>query len=119
MKKMILSIIFIILVVGCAILFYACSPDQGINCKFEPEYGIIPENGYVPDEETAIKIAEAVWLPIYGENIYDKQPFKVEFIEKINCWKVVGTLPEIMVGGVPEIVIKKSDGQIVYVIHGK
>jgi hypothetical protein len=27
---------------------------------------------YVPNEETAIKIAEAVWLPIYGEDIYNK-----------------------------------------------
>lgn len=26
-------------------------------------------------EETAIKIAEAIWYPIYGEKIYDKKPF--------------------------------------------
>src|SRR5262249_7899264 len=26
-----------------------------------------PKEGYVPDAATAIKIAEAVWIPIYGE----------------------------------------------------
>ena len=29
--------------------------------------GYVPKNGFVPDEKTAIKIAEAVLFPIYGE----------------------------------------------------
>lgn len=29
-------------------------------------------NGFVPAAETAVKIAEAVWLPIYGESVLKK-----------------------------------------------
>ncbi|HEY6528589.1 MAG TPA: NTF2 fold immunity protein [Cellvibrionaceae bacterium] len=37
-----------------------------------------PKNGYVPNEETAIKIAIAVWEPIYGKNkITSEKPYKV------------------------------------------
>lgn len=72
---------------------------------------------YVPNEETAIKIAEAIWLPIYGENIYNKKPFKAEL--KDNIWIVKGSLPEKMVGGVPYIEIQKSDCKILGVAHGK
>ena len=32
----------------------------------------MPEHDYVPNKNTAIKIAEAIWLPIYGESIYRK-----------------------------------------------
>lgn len=32
---------------------------------------------FVPNEQTAIRIAEAIWLPIYGEQIYESKP-KIE-----------------------------------------
>lgn len=71
----------------------------------------------VPDSETAIKIAEAVWLPLYGEGIYDEKPFIAELVGKV--WIVKGTLPEGKVGGVVEIEISKEDGKIIRVTHGK
>ncbi len=81
----------------------------------------IPTNGYVPDKETAIKIAESVWLPIYGKDIYEEQPFVAKLNDDI--WTVTGTLPQVegmvTVGGVAEIDISKKDGRILRVIHGK
>jgi hypothetical protein len=36
-----------------------------------------PKNGFVPDAETAVKIAEAVLIPVYGEkHIMSERPFK-------------------------------------------
>jgi hypothetical protein len=35
--------------------------------------GYIPKDGFVPNEATAIKIAIAVWTPIYGDKISKKQ----------------------------------------------
>ena len=32
-----------------------------------------PTQGYVPDAATAIRIAVAVWVPIYGERIVDSE----------------------------------------------
>ena len=64
------------------------------------------ENNYVPNKETAIKIAEAIWLPIYGETIYEKKPYVVELIDN-KIWRVKGTLKMEEVGGVPIIEIQK------------
>jgi len=72
-------------------------------------------DGYVPDEVTAIKIAEAVWLPIYGKEIYDYQPFKA-IIVKDSIWEVSGTIHSSL-GGSPFAYIKKKDGKILDVYH--
>jgi NTF2 fold immunity protein len=55
-------------------------------------HSVRPKAGLVPDDVTAIKIAEAVWLPIYGAAIYDKKPFTAKL--KGNIWIVEGTLPQ-------------------------
>jgi len=82
------------------------------------KHNYIPGAGYVPDSETAIRIAEAVWLPIYGESIKEKEPFTATLKEGI--WIVRGTLPkEYDVGGVPVAEISKENGQIIRVSHGK
>jgi len=72
---------------------------------------------YVPDSTTAIKIAEAIWLPIYGEGIYTKKPFLVK-LKDGKVWIVEGTLVE-RKGGVPYIEIQKKDCKILKVSHGK
>ena len=33
------------------------------------------EHDVIPDEGTAIRIAEAIWLPIWGKEIYKQKPF--------------------------------------------
>ncbi|MEI7999440.1 MAG: YbbC/YhhH family protein [Candidatus Omnitrophota bacterium] len=81
-----------------------------------------PENGYVPDQATAVKIAEAVLIPIYSEKtIADEKPLKAEL--KDGIWIVEGTLPcpegQRCVGGVAVIEISKDDGKILRVSHGK
>ena len=81
-----------------------------------------PLAGYVPDAETAIAIAVAVWNPIYGkEKIEQEKPYNAELKE--NVWYVSGTLScpvgSVCKGGVAEIEISKSDGAIFRVSHGK
>jgi len=37
----------------------------------------VPPNGFAPDSATAARIAEAVWIPVYGaEQIAKEKPFK-------------------------------------------
>jgi hypothetical protein len=75
-----------------------------------------PRQGYVPDEQTAIKIAEAVWLPIYGEDVLkDERPFRAYL--KDGVWIVSGTLPTGALGGTAEARISKSTGCILRIIH--
>ncbi len=73
--------------------------------------------GPVEDEETAKKIAEAVWVPIYGKDIYNQKPFVATL--KDTVWIVQGSLPEDMAGGVAYIEIQKRDGKVLKVTHGK
>ncbi|WP_073129766.1 NTF2 fold immunity protein [Chryseolinea serpens] len=72
-------------------------------------------DGYISNAETAIKIAEAVWLPIYGEGIYNKKPFKAEL--KDSIWVVEGTVSPDKLGGAPYLRIQKKDGKILEVTH--
>jgi hypothetical protein len=73
---------------------------------------------YVPNEETAVKIAEAVWLPIYGEKIHQQKPYIVSLIDD-KVWIVKGSISENIRGGVAYIEIQKKDCKILKVIHGK
>ena len=91
--------------------------DCGVSSAEQP-LPWTPEKGFVPDERTAIKIAEAIWMPIYGKSIYDKRPFCGQLMGD-SVWVVVGTLPKGMKGGVPLAWINKKDGRIIGVSHGK
>jgi len=94
-----------------------------IHAAENQKHNVKPAAGYVPDKETAIKIAVAVWIPIYGkEKIEDEKPYKA--ILRNEIWYVSGSLPqakadERIVGGVAEAEINKSDGQIIRISHGK
>lgn len=73
---------------------------------------------FVPDEKTAIKVAEAIWLPIYGDDIYTQRPFKAKLVNS-NVWVVEGTMEKNMAGGVAYIEIRKKDCKVLKVSHGK
>jgi len=77
-----------------------------------------PPEGFVPDSATAVGIAEAVWLPVYGDDIDDMRPFRAALWQD-SLWVVKGTLPDGMLGGVPYAVIRKSDASVLGVIHTK
>ena len=80
--------------------------------------GYVPPNGFVPDSATAVRIAVAVWIPIYGASqIRSEQPYVARL--KDNVWTVTGTLPRGMVGGTAEARISESDGRILFVFHGR
>lgn len=78
----------------------------------------VPKDGFIPDQETAIRVAEAVWIPIYGkEQIESEKPFKAMLTKGV--WTVEGSLSEGAEGGVALIEISKKNGCILRVIHGK
>jgi hypothetical protein len=72
---------------------------------------------YVPDERTAMRIAESVLVRRYGrDQIESEKPLRVTLHDTI--WIVTGTLPPGHLGGVAEIEINKADGRIMRVTHG-
>ena len=84
----------------------------------EPKHTYMPPNGYVPDAATAIKIAVAVWEPIYGrKQIEGEKPFTA--VLRDGIWTVQGSLPLHTSGGVALAEIAKDDGRILRVTHGR
>ena len=75
-----------------------------------------PKDGYIPDAKTAIKIAVAIWEPIYGEEkIAAEKPYRAHLTNGV--WTVEGSLPANSAGGVAVAEIAKDDGKILRVIH--
>ena len=105
-----------IICVACVVITLYCRNSFCPKPLIKGE-SCLPAGGYVVDDKTAVKIAEAVWLSIYGENIYKEKPFVAEL--RNDVWTVTGTIPDKSIGGVAEIDIAKKDGRIVRVIHGK
>jgi len=101
---------------GCVVLLASELAGQGYK----------PTSGYVPDSKTAVKIAEAVLIPVYGEKqIESERPFTATL--KNGVWTVTGTLrcPDgkggtttSCDGGVAEVQISKNDARILYMSHG-
>lgn len=84
-----------------------------------PKHSVKPKNGFVPDAKTAIKIAVAVWEPIYGaDKIAGEKPYHAR-LNTNGVWLVEGSLPADLVGGVAEAEITKDDARILRVSHGR
>ncbi len=80
--------------------------------------GYVPKAGFVPDEQTAKAIAEAVLLPIMGQRAVDlEKPFRAEL--RGGVWVVTGHLNRDWVGGVAEVRIDRAKGTILHFEHGQ
>jgi hypothetical protein len=84
----------------------------------DPKHSYKPDAGYVPDSKTAIKIAVAVWEPIYGEKeIAKEKPYHATLTNGV--WTVGGTFHGSGFGGVAVAEISKGDARVLRVSHGK
>lgn len=102
------------------LIFYNSFSQEKTNSQKIVNYEDKPNlvfKDFVPDKETAIKIAEAVLLPIYGKKIYKQRPF-VARLKTSNVWAVEGTLHTTK-GGVAYIEIQKKDAKILKIYHEK
>lgn len=105
-------------IAAIALVISLFAPHWGLEADETEKHNYMPAAGYVPDEETAIAIAVAVWKPIYGKDkIQEKKPYRAAL--KDGVWYVSGTIPQGWLGGVPEAEISKDSGQIIRVSHGK
>ena len=65
------------------------APD---SLRYRVSVFAVPTAGCVPNAETAIRIAEAVWSPIFGDEIVKSQrPFHAELMNE--TWTVRGSRP--------------------------
>jgi len=82
------------------------------------EHSYVPPAGFVPDSITAVRLAEAVWIPIYGEaQIRGEYPLVAHL--EAGVWRITGSLPAKTPGGVAVAEIAKVDGRVLRVSHGR
>ncbi len=82
---------------------------------------------FVPDSKTAVNIAEAVLIPVYGEKkIESEQPFTAKLkggvgaiYGTLRCPDGKGGTTTICAGDVAVAEIAKEDGRILSMKHGK
>lgn len=101
-------------IIVTALLAVACSPlfGQNVPAVFERPGGL------VPDEQTAINIAEAILFPIYGEKtIRGEKPYVVKLAD--GKWTIDGSMPKDknVVGGTFHIVISQKDARVLEIGH--
>lgn len=103
-----------------------------LTLSFTLKAEIFSKFDYVPNSDTAIRIAEAIWLPIYGQAIYKRKPFKATLVGD-SIWYVTGSLQksgyhinesgdtifQAVRGGVPCALIDKKSGCVIKVYHSK
>ncbi len=87
-----------------------------------------PDSGFVPNKETAVKIAKAIWLPIYGNEDQYYNSYSVALIGD-TVWLVTrkfkssakeeNNVVTVSLGGGPYILIHKKDGKILKVTHSE
>lgn len=85
------------------------------------------DQSYVPDSDTAVKIAEAVLIPVYGEKqIRSEEPFTAQL--KRDVWTVGGTLrcsdgkggfTSQCFAGTAVVKLSKTDGRVLFMMHYK
>lgn len=126
MKKTLLicCVVFILSLVGVAMLIFNPSIKVGhfeiaTYSRYIDEFPSEKILGEISNERSAKEKAESLFREIYGDSIKTKKPFTVSFDEKSQVWLVQGTLSKNHDGGVPHILIQKSDGKVLAVWHDK
>jgi len=93
------------------ILLFVCQSGA------EP-YASLPTKGVIPDEATAVGVAQVIFLPVFGKEQTAKfQPYHAQL--KGDVWTVYGTLEQGWRGGTPELRIRKSDGKVLEIWHSR
>ncbi len=73
------------------------------------------------DETSAVKIAEVIFVKVYGAKVLSQKPWKAKLEKDDTIFHIEGTfnLPKDTYGGVAEIWIKRSNAEVVSIMHGK
>src|SRR5687767_6878242 len=99
-------------VASAALLIAAVVPQDPVRHSY------VPPNGFVPDSLTAVRIAVAVWGPIYGDRqIASEHPLRASLRD--STWTVMGSLAPGEIGGVAIAEIAKRDGRVLRVSHSQ
>ena len=111
------------ILLACVLVLFSGQTSSSDNQAVEYARRVIdgqknvpPVSGYVPDSDTAIAIATAVLIPIYGKStVASEKPWHTGLRDDV--WTVVGTFNGKGNGGEAIVQIDKKTGAIIFVTH--
>jgi hypothetical protein len=114
-RKLLSAILSKLILISCLFTTRFLQAHESV----QSDSGYTPKDGFVPDENTAIVVAKAVLIPVYGEqSIKNEEPFSAALNN--DTWSVHGTMPKgFNKGGVASVEISKTKGCILHMTHGK
>lgn len=89
-----------------------------LTCSILFSFSSSMENLLIKDEKTAIKIAKAIWIPIYGKKVKKFKPYDAELIGD-SLWIVTGNVPEGQKGAQPRLELDARNCEVLHVSFGK
>jgi hypothetical protein len=109
------------LIIAISLLVVAIATAYSQEQQESKETSVMPKEGFVPNAETAVKIGEAVLIPVYGEGTINRErPFKAT--RQGDVWRVTDTLncgAPACAGGTAVVRISKTSGEILFMGHYK
>jgi beta-lactamase superfamily II metal-dependent hydrolase len=108
----------------CAVFCLTLILAAAALCQTAP--GCKPKAGFVPDSKTAVAVAEAVLIPVYGKGqVESERPFTATLEHDVwtiggtlNCFDAKGAKTTDCDGGAAVVKTSKGDGRILYMLHG-
>jgi hypothetical protein len=101
----------------------SAKPLNAQSDSMSTQHSYNPPQGFIPDSITAVRVAEAVLVPVYGaEQIERQKPLTASL--RGDVWVVKGQLRPRRpgaraAGGVALVEIAKKDGRILRMTHGR
>ena len=121
--KIALLIVLLIGVVICMFIFINKNRIRTFSLEeYKESIELFPSDevlGETLTAKNAVEKAEILWLGKYGESVKKDKPYKIYYDKISETWLIKGTLPFYMRGGVPYVIIQKSDGKVLAVWHDK
>jgi hypothetical protein len=102
----------IILITFCSILVSFAFAQGNQNAKTSP-FAVIQ------DSVTAIKVAEAILLPMYGEKNFKQYLPLRAYLKEERIWVVESSNKYEFLGSTPNIELQRSDCKVLKIAKGK
>jgi hypothetical protein len=114
MKTILVTLCVSLAIVGVAVAF---KPPEKVGVNLPPAEEPARKVDLKLDEKTAIQIAEIVLAKVYGERVLKEKPWNVTADE--TSFTIEGTLPKGMAGGTARIRIRRTNAEVLEIIHFK
>ncbi|MHB1156029.1 MAG: NTF2 fold immunity protein [Phycisphaerales bacterium] len=114
MKTTLVIFVFVTSAALLAVALTACDAPPRVTA---PTTDAQPGINLDLDESSAVRIAEIIFVRVYGEQVLKEKPWQVTKTDR--AFKIEGSLPDGHHGGVASLQISRDNAEVMMVPHGK